>query len=156
MTKATGTTKGLLNVIERAGNRLPDPVVIFVWLIAFLIVLSAAASWMGLSVQHPTQKDEAGASVDVKAVSLVESEQIRRLWVDMPETFTHFHPLGYVPVVMLGAGVAERSGLLPAAMLPYSFSMLLVGLAQTFFWVYLDLPLGPGAGVHYTLPSGTP
>ncbi len=47
-------------------------------------------------------------------------------------------------------------GSLSASMLPYSFGLLLVGLAQTFFWVYLELPLGPGAGVHYTLPSVTP
>lgn len=34
----------------------------------------------------------------------------------MPATFTHFHPLGYVLVVMLGAGVAERTGLFGTAM----------------------------------------
>ena len=34
----------------------------------------------------------------------------------MPKTFTHFHPLGYVLVVMLGAGVAERAGLFGTAM----------------------------------------
>ena len=34
----------------------------------------------------------------------------------MPKTFTRFHPLGYVLVVMLGAGVAEKSGLFGAAM----------------------------------------
>ena len=34
----------------------------------------------------------------------------------MPTTFTHFHPLGYVLVVMLGAGVAERAGLFGTGM----------------------------------------
>ena len=34
----------------------------------------------------------------------------------MPETFASFHPLGYVLVVMLGAGVAERTGLFASAM----------------------------------------
>jgi aminobenzoyl-glutamate transport protein len=34
----------------------------------------------------------------------------------MPEIFTGFHPLGYVLVVMLGAGVAERAGLFGTAM----------------------------------------
>ncbi|MFN3238631.1 MAG: AbgT family transporter, partial [Pseudomonadales bacterium] len=43
------------------------------------------------------------------------SDNIQRLWVEMPKTFTHFHPLGYVLVVMLGAGVAERSGLFASA-----------------------------------------
>ena len=30
---------------------------------------------------------------------------------------------------------------------------LLVGVGLTFSWVYLDLPLGPGAVVKYTLPA---
>ena len=52
----------------------------------------------------------------IGAASLLSAENIRRLWVEMPTTFTHFHPLGYVLTVMLGAGVAERSGLFSTAM----------------------------------------
>jgi aminobenzoyl-glutamate transport protein len=108
---------GLLGLIERAGNRLPDPVFIFFWLIAILIVGSAIAAAVGYSAQHPTQVDEAsGAPVVISATSLLSPDNIRRLWVEMPATFTHFHPLGYVLVVMLGAGVAERSGFFAAAM----------------------------------------
>jgi aminobenzoyl-glutamate transport protein len=62
------------------------------------------------------QKDEAGNPVVVQAASLVSPENMRRLLVEMPTTFAHFHPLGYVVVVMLGAGVAERTGLFGAAM----------------------------------------
>jgi aminobenzoyl-glutamate transport protein len=47
-------------------------------------------------------------------------------------------------------------GSLTAAMLPYSFWLLIIGVALTFSWVYLDLPLGPGAVVHYTLPPAAP
>ena len=47
--------------------------------------------------------------------SLLGAEQLRTLLVDMPKTFSHFHPLGYVLTVMLGAGVAERTGLMAAA-----------------------------------------
>ncbi|MEM7124246.1 MAG: AbgT family transporter, partial [Pseudomonadota bacterium] len=52
----------------------------------------------------------------VDATSLLSPDNLRRLLTDMPATFTHFHPLGYVLVVMLGAGVAERTGLLGTAM----------------------------------------
>ena len=38
-------------------------------------------------------------------------------------------------------------------MLPYSLWLLIAGLALTFGWVFLDLPLGPGATVDYALPS---
>jgi aminobenzoyl-glutamate transport protein len=109
-------SKGILGWIERTGNKLPDPVFIFFWLIGFLVAFSVVASLAGLSALHPTQTDESGAPVVLNAVSLLSAENIRRLWVEMPTTFTHFHPLGYVLVVMLGAGVAERSGLFASAM----------------------------------------
>ena len=108
--------KGILGLIERAGNKLPDPVFIFFWLIGILIVISAVAAAVGFSAPHPTQVDEAGNPVIISAVSMLAPENIQRLWVEMPATFTHFHPLGYVLVVMLGAGVAERSGLFSSAM----------------------------------------
>jgi aminobenzoyl-glutamate transport protein len=112
----TEKRKGLLAWVERAGNRLPDPVFIFVWLIAILAAGSAVAAAFGYSALHPTQHGEDGARAVIRAASILSPENIRRLWVEMPQTFTHFHPLGYVLVVMLGAGVAERSGLFAAAM----------------------------------------
>jgi len=114
---AAQPARGFLAWIERTGNRLPDPVFLFLWLILGLIVLSLVAAGMGWSVAHPTEIDEAtGSARLISATSLVSPENIRRLWVEMPATFTHFHPLGYVLVVMLGAGVAERSGLFGTAM----------------------------------------
>jgi aminobenzoyl-glutamate transport protein len=116
MSKKNRGQGGLLGLVERTGNRLPDPVFVFLWLIGFLLLFSVAAAYFGYSAQHPTRVDEAGAPVQITAVSLLGPEQIRRLWVEMPQTFTHFHPLGYVLVVMLGAGVAERSGLFASLM----------------------------------------
>ncbi len=108
---------GILGWIGRTGNRLPDPVFIFFYLIAVLIAVSVVAGLFGWSAIHPTAVDEeTGAATVISAEGLISAENIRRLWVEMPETFTHFHPLGYVLVVMLGAGVAERSGLFGTAM----------------------------------------
>ncbi len=107
--------KGFLGWIERTGNKLPDPVFIFVYLILILIVISMICAYLGVTAQHPTKLAENGSPYVERAVSLLSAENIRRLWVDMPKTFTHFHPLGYVLVVMLGAGVAERSGLFASA-----------------------------------------
>ena len=113
----SGTQSGILGWIERSGNKLPDPVFLFFWLIAILVVVSIAASLAGLSAAHPTEVDaDTGAATIITAQSLLNAENIARLWVEMPQTFTHFHPLGYVLVVMLGAGVAERAGLFGTAM----------------------------------------
>ena len=120
MTDATTSANsqgGILGWVERTGNKLPDPVFIFFYLIIALVVISVIASLSGVSALHPTAQDEqTGGALLIEAVSLLSPENIQRLWVEMPATFTHFHPLGYVLVVMLGAGVAERSGFFAAGM----------------------------------------
>lgn len=106
--------KGFLSWVERTGNRLPDPVFIFFYLIALLIIISVVLKWVGLTALHPTQTNADGTPLVIESASLLSATNIQLLWTEMPKTFTHFHPLGYVLVVMLGAGVAERCGLFAA------------------------------------------
>ena len=108
--------KAFLSWVERTGNKLPDPVFIFFYLIIALMVVSVFCAAVGVSAPHPTKLGADGGPLILEAVSLFAAENIQRLWVEMPKTFTHFHPLGYVLVVMLGAGVAERTGLFDSAM----------------------------------------
>jgi hypothetical protein len=96
-------TERFLGGVERVGNKLPDPAFIFVWFIGALIIGSLIAAWLGAAAVNPVTGEA------VAAQSLLSSENIRRLFVEMPHTLTSFAPLGYVLVVMLGAGVADRS-----------------------------------------------
>ena len=125
--EAQEQTNGILGWVERTGNKLPDPVFLFAYFIIALIVVSIICALLGvnatlndqvLSGMPDSQKARFGIGDDgvISAVSLFAAENVQRLWVEMPKTFTHFHPLGYVLVVMLGAGVAERSGLFASAM----------------------------------------
>jgi len=100
----------VLDAIERAGNRLPDPVLIFVWLIAAVIVLSVVGAAAGWEAVNPVTQQH------IRATSLLSSSNLERVFVEMPRTLTGFAPLGYVLLVMLGAGVAERTGLAGTAM----------------------------------------
>ncbi|GGZ30088.1 AbgT family transporter [Asticcacaulis endophyticus] len=113
--------KGFLGLIERLGNKLPDPVMIFVWLILVLMVLSTIGAQLGWSASIPFSGDKAppfstleNGVVTYTADSLFTQENITRLLVDMPKTLTGFAPLGVVLVVMYGAAVAERTGMFSA------------------------------------------
>jgi aminobenzoyl-glutamate transport protein len=113
--------KGFLGFVERVGNVLPDPVMIFVWLILFLMGLSAVAAALGWSASLPFAGAEAPTGgvlkdgiLTYKAESLFSEANLTKIIVDMPKTLTGFAPLGLVLVVMLGAAVAERAGLFSA------------------------------------------
>jgi len=103
-------TRGFLGVVERVGNRLPDPALIFLGLILAVVMLSAIGAAAGWSAVNPVSGKIIAAS------SLLDSRNLERLFVEMPRTLTSFAPLGYVLLVMLGAGLAERTGLFAAAM----------------------------------------
>lgn len=98
-----------LDLIEKLGDRLPDPVFIFLWIIAALVVASIACAGLGVSAVNPVNGEL------LQAKSLATPDNVRTLLVEMPKTLTGFAPLGYVLLIMLGAGVAERTGLLSAA-----------------------------------------
>ena len=102
--------KSALDAIERAGNRLPDPTTLFVIFIAVLVAVSvwgAAAGWTAL---NPATGKE------VAATSLLSDANLRRLLEEMPKTLTGFAPLGTVLVMMLGTGIAEKSGYFSASL----------------------------------------
>jgi aminobenzoyl-glutamate transport protein len=105
-----GPVVRLLDRIERLGNRLPDPVTLFVIGCIAVLVGSDLAARAGVAVLHP------GTGEPVMAVSLLTRDGVRRMLTEMVRNFATFPPLGTVLVVMLGIGVAERSGLIAAAL----------------------------------------
>ncbi len=105
-----GVAQKLLDWVERAGNRLPQPVTLFAALIAVVLAASWIASLLGTEATHP------GTGETIVAVNLLNAEGIRRIFTEMVTVFTSFPPLGLVLAVMLGIGVAERSGLVAAGL----------------------------------------
>ena len=119
--RALQRQRGLLGSVERLGNLLPDPVMIFVWLIALLMLLSAIGAAMGWSASiaysgraAPLYGELADGVLTYVAASLLSEANLARLLTEMPKTLTGFAPLGLVLVVMFGAAVAERAGLFSA------------------------------------------
>ncbi len=110
MNRKSTRSGGWLAWIERSGNALPDPVGLFFILIGLVMVISALLATMGVEATHP------GTGETIRVQNLFSAELIRRLLMEMPRTFAGFPPLGLVLVVMLGIGVADKTGLIAAAL----------------------------------------
>ncbi|MFT5426177.1 MAG: aminobenzoyl-glutamate transport protein [Gammaproteobacteria bacterium] len=96
-----------LNRIEETGNRLPDPATLFVIGTAIVMILS----WLATTMSWQVHSDLTGTLI---AQNLLTSEGIWWLLSNMVSNFIKFPPLAIVLVGMLGIGLAERSGFLPA------------------------------------------
>lgn len=98
-----------LGWVERWGNRLPEPATLFVLGAVLVLVLSEVGARAGWAAQV------SGSGERVEVTSLLSQDGLQWVWLSLVESFTGFAPLGVVLVVMLGIGVAERSGLIEAA-----------------------------------------
>ena len=99
-------TDKFLDRIEKTGNRLPHPIILFFIFSIIVLVLSWVVSIFDVAVTHP------GTGETIEAVNLLSKYGIRRIFTDAVSNFTGFAPLGVVLVAMLGVGTAERSGLI--------------------------------------------
>lgn len=97
-----------LDTVERVGNALPHPATIFALLAVSVAVISAIASWAGVTAVHP------GTGETIEVFNLLSAEGFRWMFEEVEHNFVRFPPLGLVLVAMIGIGVAEGSGLLSA------------------------------------------
>ncbi|WP_053237973.1 AbgT family transporter [Sandaracinus amylolyticus] len=105
-----------LNTIERVGNKVPHPAVIFVLLIAFVVVLSHVFYALGASVTYEAIDPETHAvsMTTTYAQSLLTADGIRFMYENVVQNFMNFNAVGVIIVAMLGVGVADASGLITA------------------------------------------
>ncbi|MDZ4348942.1 MAG: AbgT family transporter [Xanthomonadaceae bacterium] len=95
-----------LDAIERVGNKLPDPALLFFILMLVVWLVSALLA----NVQFSEIDPRSGNPVQV--LSLLEGGSLTQFMASMVRTFVNFAPLGVVLVAMLGLGVAEHTGLI--------------------------------------------
>lgn len=99
-----------LNFIERAGNKLPDPAVLFLLLMILVWVLSSLMSGISFTEIDPR------SSAPIQVNNLLTGKALAEFLSGMVTTFTSFAPLGIVLVAMLGVGVAEYAGYINAGL----------------------------------------
>ncbi len=98
-------SKSLL-FIEKTGNKLPNPSLLFGILAVLTLISSFIVSQLGWHAIHPADNKM------IVPVNLLTPEGLQRILKEMVTNMTGFAPLGVVLVSMLGIGIAEKSGLI--------------------------------------------
>ncbi len=102
--KREGRIYRLLGHVERIGNKLPDPAMLFLFSLFIVWVLSALLAGVQFDAVNPST----GEPLLVK--NLLTGRELTGFLANMVTIFTSFAPLGVVLVAMLGVGVADEAG----------------------------------------------
>jgi aminobenzoyl-glutamate transport protein len=100
----------ILDTIERLGNKLPSPILLFVWMCALVLGCSALAALLGFSAAHPISGEQ------LQATNLLSTQGLHRILNETVNNFVTFAPVGTVLVAIMGIGIAEHSGLLSSVL----------------------------------------
>ena len=99
-----------LALVERVGNRLPDPAMLFLLLLGAVWVVSAMLAPVEFAEIDPRSGEP------LRVANQLTGPALASFLANMVSTFTGFHPLGVVLVALLGVGVAEHTGFINAVL----------------------------------------
>ena len=155
--------KGLLGLIEKIGNKLPDPAALFA--IGAVLVIACSALFSGWEVQPMTpvavvDAETGGRTLDLVPKEGAEAETVNSMltrdgfyWAirTIVDNFINFAPLGVVLVGMLGIGVAEKTGLLATVLKVFMLIVPRFLLTPTMLFLGIMSSLATDAG-YVVLP----
>ena len=134
-------TGGLLGTIERVGNMLPHPFILFLYIIAALAVLSTVLSLLGVSAVNPTT----GELVEVQ--NIISRDGLVWIVENMLTNFSTFAPLGLVLAMQMAIGLAEGAGLLDTFMRRAILGVPLWALSATVLFLGINGSIASEASI---------
>ena len=129
-----------LAAVERIGNKLPDPAVLFIALLFIVWLLSWALSGISFDLIDPRNGEQLIVSNQLSGAAMTAFLSA------MVTNFSHFHPVGVVLVAMLGIGVAEHTGFISAG--------LRAMMAVTAKWLVTPMVILVGIVSHTAVDAG--
>ncbi len=99
-----GLVNRLLAGVERIGNKLPDPAMLFLISLFVVWALSALLAPVAFADLDPRSGEP------LRVINLLTGTALAAFLSNMVTIFTSFAPLGVVLVAMLGVGVADEAG----------------------------------------------
>jgi aminobenzoyl-glutamate transport protein len=133
---------GFLATVERVGNMVPHPAIIFFLLIAIVIAFSVVFGLAGTTVTYEAYDAAVGDIVEqtTSVRSLLSPDGIRFMLTSPVANFLGFTGVGVILVAMIGVGLAEESGMIATlvrklvAIAPrsiFTFMIVMVGVLSS-------------------------
>lgn len=98
--------------IERSGNKLPTPFMLFVYLSIGTTILSAVLAYMNVSVTYmAASTDGSIAETTVAVNNLLSGEIINAMMKGFVSNYISFAPLGIIIVMMFGIALIDYTGM---------------------------------------------
>ena len=94
------TLQKILDGIEKSGNKLPNPTVLFVILCIVILALSWISALFSLQATHPVN------GTIIQAINLISVDGLHRILTESVRNFTSFAPVGTVLVAIMGIGLS--------------------------------------------------
>lgn len=118
------TLDRVLSLVERAGNKLPEPFTLFLILFLATGVLSTIMALAGAQVSMP------GSDKTLEVKGLFTGQGIAWFTANIGENYIGFPPLLTVATILLGIGIADKTGFLSTAI------RMVIGKAPRWFLPY--------------------
>jgi aminobenzoyl-glutamate transport protein len=181
--KSGGALQRMLDFIERVGNKVPHPAILFLALCIGVIVLSQLLAWAGVGAtyqvvvpdpqqihaigvggsslpgevmpaQPPATHDYHVITETVKIQGLLTVDGIRYLFTSFVPNFMGFTAMGIILIVMIGVGVAERSGLIAALIRKLVAASSPAALTYIIVFLGIVSSIASDAGYLVLIPLG--
>lgn len=139
-------SKGILRWVEIAGNKLPHPFWMFVWICIFIVILSAVATYFNVQVTDPSKGEI------IASRNLISGDGLRWFLQDLVKNFSHFAPFGLVLVMIMGVSIAEQTGLLTMILRSVAFATPQKIIFPVIFIIAACGNIGSDAGIVVVPP----
>lgn len=159
-----GKTKGkisvmnkFINIIEKGGNKLPHPFILFSLLILVTMIASFILNKAGFQVTYfglSKAVGKAGKETTVTAVNLLSKENLQYLVQNLPSIFVSYAPLKLVMIMMVAGAFIEKTGFFETLMKKYLLKAPKALITFALVFVSINANLMSDAGTIFAVTIG--
>lgn len=155
--KSKSLMSRFIDIVEKGGNKLPHPFILFGNLVLITLVTSFILNKLGVEITYLSaskQLGETGKEVTVKVVNLLSMENLRYLVIKFPDIFVSYAPLKLVLIMMVASAFIEKTGFFETLMKKYLLKAPKSTITFAVIFMAINSNLMSDAGTIFAVSMG--